>query len=93
MCKPGKEVDLGQVAPADGYHAVKNNYDTKATFDVATSLEWHVSYDNQPRTRADHIAHLNELNGEVASSAKLSPDYENGTPLGRRKAPRGQAWS
>jgi hypothetical protein len=68
VCKPGKEVDLGQVQPRDGYHAIENNYGTTATFDAKRGLEWHVSYDNQPRNRAEQIAHLQELNGAVATA-------------------------
>ena len=81
-CKT-RETDVGQLPPEEGYHAIENNYGTPAEFDAARNRSWHVSYDNTARTRAVHIVHLKELNGDAVSPASVGPSSNNGKPLAK----------
>ena len=62
--------------PTTGYYALKNNYDTPALWDADTGIAWHASPDNQPRTYAEAVEYLEQLNGDTAVPADADGDGE-----------------
>ncbi len=62
--------------PTTGYYAIKNNYGTPALWDAATGCAFHASPDNQPRTYAEAVEYLKQLNGDTAVPADNNNDGE-----------------